>query len=60
LQEKQRKENGLASVAPNLIMPIEKDRKDQEMDLLYNNMDSGGNRMGGRIGGRMESRSGQE
>jgi len=36
LSEKQKKESGLMMAAPSLLMPQEKDRLDEEMDLLYN------------------------
>lgn len=56
LTEKQKKECGLAQVAPNLIMPREKDLQDQEYDLNDQNGEgegAGQSRMGGRIGVRM-------
>ena len=50
--------------APSLLMPQEKDRLDEEMDLLYNPSEAqssvAGSRMGGRIGARPEGLQGEE
>jgi hypothetical protein len=62
LSEKQKRECGLSLVAPALLMPQEKDRLDEEIDMLSNPNDahnsaaqSSQSRMGGRIGARLES-----
>lgn len=40
LSDKQKRECGLLLVAPQLMMPQEKDRQDEEMDQLYSNNDN--------------------
>lgn len=59
LTDKQKKECGVMLVAPQLLMPQEKDRQDEEMDLMFGGQGVAADgqsqsRMGGRIGARMD------